>query len=79
MTEESFKERVRLEMIKAAKEYKEMYVDYEYLICSEAFKQKNYYIVDAEKDNFQYLTGVHSQISAQRFFDKCVQGTLSVS
>lgn len=77
MAEESFKERVRLEMIKAAKEYKKMYVDYEYLICSEAFKQKSYYIVDAEKDNFQHLTGVHSQISAQSFFDKCVQGTLS--
>ncbi len=77
MAEESFKERVRLELIKAAKRYKAVYVDYEYLICSEAFVQKNYYIVDAEKDNFQHLTGVHSQISAQSFFDKCVQGTLS--
>ena len=79
MTEGSFKERIRLEMIKAAKEYKEMYVDYEYLICSEAFKQKNYYIIGADKDNFQHLTGVHSQISAQCFFDKCIQGTLSAT
>ena len=40
MAEESFKERVRLEIIKAAKKYKEIYVDYEYLICSEAFEKK---------------------------------------
>lgn len=77
MAEESFKERVRLEMIKAAQKYKEIYVDYEYLICSEAFVKKGYYIVGAEKDNFQHLTGVHSLISAQDFFDKCIDGSLS--
>lgn len=77
MVEESFKARVRLEIIKAAKKYKEIYVDYEYLICSEAFAKRSYYIVDAEKDNFQHLTGVHSQISAQSFFDKCIDGSLS--
>lgn len=64
MAEESFKERVRLEIIKAAKQYKETYVDYEYLICSEAFTKKDYYIIAAEEDNFQHLTGVHSQINA---------------
>lgn len=77
MAEKSFKERVRLEMITAAKKYKELYVDWEYLVCSEAFEKKNYYIVAAEKDNFQHLTGVHSRINAQNFFDKCIQGTLS--
>jgi len=77
MAEESFKERIRLEMIKAAKAYKETYVDCEYLICSEAFVQKNYYIVDAKEDNFQHLTGVHSKLSAQSFFDRCIQGALS--
>lgn len=76
MKEESFKERIRLEIIKAAKKYKEVYVDYEYLICSEAFEQKNYYIIDAKEDNFQHLTGVHAQINAQDFFDRCIQGTL---
>lgn len=76
---EDFKERVRLEIIKAAKKYQEVYVDYEYLICSEAFKQNHYYIIDAQKDNFQHLTGVHSQISAQIFFDKCIQETLSTA
>lgn len=33
MAEESFKERARQEMIKVAKQYKDIYVDYEYLIC----------------------------------------------
>lgn len=76
MTEISFKERIRLAMIKAAKEYKENYIDYEYLICSEAFKRKEYYIVDAEEDNFQHLTGVHSILKPKEFFYKCYNGTL---
>lgn len=77
MAEESFKERVRMEIIKSAKQYKETYVDYEYLLCSEAFSKKDYYIIAAEEDNFQHLTGVHSQINAQSFFNKCYEGTLS--
>lgn len=77
MAEKGFKERVRLELIKAAKKYEEIYVDYEYLICSEAFEHRNYYIIDAQKDNFQHLTGVHSRISAKIFFDKCRDGSLS--
>lgn len=77
MAEESFKKRVCFEIIKAAAQYKSTYVDYEYLICSEAFRQNKYYIVTAKEDNFQHLTGVHSNLSAQEFFDKCMQKTLS--
>lgn len=77
MAGERFKERIRQEAIKEAKRYKEIYVDYEYLICSEAFVKRKYYIINAEKDNFQHLTGVHSKINAQEFFDKCVDGSLS--
>ena len=76
MAEENFKERVRLEIMKAAKQYEEIYVGYEYLICSEAFMQNDYYMVSAMRDNFQHLTGVHSNISSREFFDKCIQGTL---
>lgn len=47
MEKGTFKGRVHLELIKAAKKYKEIYVDYEYLICSEAFVQRKYYIVGA--------------------------------
>ena len=74
--EESFKERVRQEMIKAARQYKEIYVDYEYLICSTVFEKSDYYIIAAEEDNFQHLTGVHSKINAKSFFNKCYDGTL---
>lgn len=77
IVEKRFKERVCLEIIKAAENYKKVYLDYEYLICSEAFTTKKYYIVDAQKDNFMHLTGVHSRLSPQVFFDKCCQGTLS--
>ena len=63
-------------MISMAKLYKEKYVDYEYLICSEGFVKKHYYIIAAKKDNFQHLTRVHSLISPKELFDKCCDGTL---
>ena len=70
MAEVSFKERVRTELISAANQYKRIYLDYEYLICSEAFIKKDYYIIAASKDNFMHLTGVNALINAQEFFDK---------
>lgn len=75
MAEESFKERARQEMIKAAKQYKDIYVDYEYLICSVTFEKNDYYIIAAEEDNFQHLTGVQfpSAVASEhttRFFRK---------
>ena len=39
MADESFKDCARQEMIKAAKQYKDIYVDYEYLICSVTFEK----------------------------------------
>ena len=39
-----FKERVKTVMIASAKVYKQNYVDYEYLICSDAFSLKDYYV-----------------------------------
>lgn len=78
MNEVSFKERVRQTVIECSKEYKENFVKYDYLVCSTAFANK-YYIISAREDNYQHLTGVHSLISAQDFFDKCYQGTLSES
>lgn len=73
----SFKERVRQILISSSRQYKYYYTDYEYLLCSPAFKQNPYYIVTAEEDNFLHLTGVLSHISPQKFFDKCFNGTLS--
>ncbi len=77
MAEKSFKERARQEMIKAAKQYKDIYVDYEHLICSVTFGKNDYYIIATEEDNFQHLTGVQSKIDAKTFFHKCYDGTLA--
>ncbi len=77
MTEEkSFKERVKETVIQNSYLYKKYFVDYEYLICSEAFKQNKYYIVSACVDNYLHLTGLHSKLDATTFFEKCYKGTL---
>lgn len=72
----NFKERVRAILISEAVAYKESYVNYQYLVCSDAFENKDYYIIDAKEDNYQHLTGVNALISAQEFFNKCYEGTL---
>ena len=72
----SFKNRVRLEIIKYAKLYKQIYLDYEYLVCSEAFVKKAFYVIKAEEDNFQHLTGVHSLLGAKEFFCRAHDGVL---
>ena len=74
---QDFKNRVRQELIKAAGQYKQIYVDYEYLVCAKSFVKKEYYIIAAERDNFQHLTGVHANMDANSFFEKCYNGTLS--
>ena len=76
MKEESFKSRIKLEIMKFAKLYKRMYLDYEYLICSEAFVKKDFYIIKAEENNFQHLTGVHSLIKPTEFFRKAYNDIL---
>jgi len=80
MTEEkSFKKRVKDEIINGAKIYKENFVDYEYLICSEAFTAKEFYTIDAKEDNYQHLTGVNSLIASKDFFNKSYDKTLQES
>ncbi|MCD7784040.1 MAG: PBECR4 domain-containing protein [Oscillospiraceae bacterium] len=72
-----FKTRVRDAIVLSSKVYLENFVGYEYLLCSEAFKNSDYYIVCANKDNYKHLTGVNTRLSAEAFFDKAVEGTLS--
>jgi len=72
----SFKERVKEMLISYAQDYKAYYVNYEYLLCSKAFKNNSYYIVSAHEDNYLHLTGVHTTLSASVFFQKCYEGTL---
>lgn len=74
--QKSFKERVKESVIQNATLYKEYYVDYEYLLCSKAFEKNDYYIVSSHADNYLHLTGVHTNLKAETFFDKCYDGTL---
>lgn len=74
-----FKERVRQVVISCAQIYKQYYMEYEYLVCSEAFKNNKYYKFYATKDNYLHLTGVHSNLKPAQFFNKCLDGTLSVT
>ncbi|MCM1136826.1 MAG: PBECR4 domain-containing protein [Clostridium sp.] len=76
MEKNSFKERVRLAMIENAKPYKDIFVDNEYLLYSEAFIGKSWYRIKADKSNYLHLTGVHTRLTAEEFFDKCWEGAL---
>lgn len=77
--QKSFKERVKETLISYAQDYKTYYVDYEYLLCSKAFSRSAYYIVSAHEDNYLHLTGVHTNLGASAFFQKCYDGTLEES
>jgi len=57
--------------------YKEVFLDYEYLLYSPDFKYKPHYIISANEDNYYHLTGVHSLLSAQVFYTKCYDGTIT--
>ena len=74
--ETSFKTRVKESLIHNAVLYNSYYVCQDYLIISDAFHKKPYYIISAEKDNYLHLTGVHTTLSASAFFDKCLNGLL---
>lgn len=74
-----FDERVKNAIISYAQKYKYYYTDYEYLILSQAFNSKKFYIISAKEDNFLHLTGVNSPLSPQEFFTKSFNGTLSTN
>ena len=72
-----FKQRVCNTVSSLASPYYDYFVKYDYLLCSPAFKKRPYYIVSAEKNNYQHLTGVSYASSAEDFFDRCLDGTLT--
>ncbi|WP_314256620.1 PBECR4 domain-containing protein [Granulicatella elegans] len=76
MVEQSFKEKVRLKLMYCAVLYYDLLVRKDYLIFSRDFKYQKYYIVSAFEDNFLHLTGVHTNLKAKKFFEKCYQKTL---
>lgn len=77
MAAQSFKERVTQVAIAQAKVYEQVFLKYEYLLCSQAFTDRSYYIISAHADNYRHLVGVNTTISAGDFFEKCLNGTLT--
>lgn len=74
-----FSQRVKETVIQCANLYKKYYVEYEYLLCSKAFEKNQYYIVSAHEDNYLHLTGLHTNLDATTFFEKCYKGILEES
>ena len=72
----SFKQRVKNEAISNVKSYEQKFIQYEYLICSEAFQNK-YCIIKADKGNYLHLIGIHTNLKAEEFFDRCYGGLLT--
>lgn len=77
MDAQSFKQRVTQTAINQAKVYDRVFLKYEYLLCSNAFQNRSYYIISAHSDNYRHLIGVNTVISAAEFFEKCLSGTLT--
>lgn len=75
MAEISFKERVKNVLIDEAKNYRDIYINYEYLLYADAFSEK-YYIITGTKENYLHLSGVHTALSSNDFYEKCINGTL---
>jgi len=70
----SFKERVKNIAIDCSSKYRDNLCNYEYLVISEAFTNK-YCIINADEDNYMHLIGVNSHLSAQDFYQKCIDKT----
>lgn len=68
----SFQTRVKNTITACAIDYDNYFVDYEYLIFSEAFVKRKYYIISAVDTNYLHLTGVKTSLSAKGFFEKCI-------
>ena len=72
----SFKTRIKNTLIQYSGVYYTQFVCRDYLLISDAFHNRPFYILSAEKENFLHLTGVTTSLSASSFFDKCLNGSL---
>lgn len=77
--QESFKGRVAECAINCASIYQEKFVEYDYLVCSEAFEGSHYQEIKAEPNNYLHLIGVNTKLSPDVFFQKCIDKELEES
>lgn len=74
--EGSFKGRVVETAISCVSIYQEKFVEYDYLICSEAFEGSKCQEIKAETNNFLHLLGVNTSLSPNDFYQKCIDKSL---
>lgn len=74
-----FKENILALICEGAQKYKTIFLDYEYEISSKAFSNGKSYIISAAKSNFLHLTGVNTKLSAEQFFNKAFDKSLTVN
>ena len=72
----TFKESVQSKLIIAANEYKRL-IGIDFIIKSNHFKINNEYLIRFHNDNFLHLTGVITSLSANDFFKKCINETIT--
>lgn len=75
---QDFKEKIRINIINKANAFKNIYIDYDYLIYSTEFNTNKYYILNIRDYNYLHLTGVKTNLKASEFFHKSLDGTLSI-
>lgn len=71
-----FKERVRQTAIREALNFKNVFIDYDYLICLDTPTGIKHYKISAKQQNYAHLLGVNTLCSKNDFFIKCINGTL---
>ena len=72
-----FKLSTRNKLIIAANEYNKL-VGIDFVVQSDKFLYKKEYILRFHKDNFLHLTGVGAHVSANDFYEKCLNGTIEI-
>ena len=73
----TFKQNVLSAICNGAQVYKDIFIDFEYQVFSKSFTRNSFYIISATKSNFLHLTGVNTQLSADQFFDKALNKSLT--
>lgn len=77
--QKSFDDRVREEIVRCSKLYKQNLTLYDYLIISESFKINDFYLIDCKCENYMHLTGVRTTLKSMDFFNKCIDGSITTS
>jgi len=72
---QTFKEKVRKQLIASAKSYSKL-LNKRITIYSDAFVVKKEYCIKFYKTNFLHLTGVKTTLSPEDFFDACFLGII---